>query len=92
MCRAVLTHYLIPSSVNEKLTEIPKEDSLQCLHCIAHVDSLFFTEMKSLILVLDPPKMENVSSYIMFLLLSDFHLLRKGWYTDKQTNPSDVLP
>lgn len=47
-----------------------------------------------MILVLDPPKMENVSSYIMFLLLSDFHSLRKGWYIEKplQTNPSDVLP
>lgn len=30
------------------------------------------------------PKMENVSSYIMFLALLNFQLIRKSWYTKKK--------
>ncbi len=47
---------------------------------------VFFTEMKSFDPGFGSPKMENVSSYIMFLLLSNFQLIRKGWYTEKKKN------
>lgn len=52
---------------------------------------VFFTEMKSFDPDFGSPKMENVSSYIMFLILLNFQLIRKCWYAEKKKS-SDVLP
>lgn len=49
----------------------------------AHVD-MFFMKMKTFDPGFGSPKMENVSSYIMFLVFLNFQLIRKGWYTEKK--------
>lgn len=54
---------------------------------LAHVHTWtpFFMEMKTFDPGFGSPKMENVSSYIMFLLLN-FQLLRKSGYIESKTH------
>lgn len=97
VCRASLTHYLIALISEQKAVQVyvTPLDSLKSqrkrilvvftLHSTcAHVDTFFFTEMKSFDPSFGSPKMENVSSYIMFLLLLNFQLIRKSWYIEKK--------
>lgn len=94
VCRALLTHYLIPSSVNKKLfgshrhadSEIPKENNPRSVY-IAHVRTFsvfFFFFLNGGEIFWSWFWMPQ--RWRMFLLISIVIVksIRKGWYTEKK--------